>query len=189
MGVGGATDCGGDWSAVAWSSEPCICILMSPSVWPPGTLRARAPAPKNGVAKPGPRAETPQPTTARTRTLARKRGSPIRRLLMTRRLSGGIRAAPTSAGMGGRNESRGLRAATGWVATARNPRLARKQPPATFDSASPAARRPERCKDVAGPRHMAREGECGTSRTESEERRSMRLIPDIVLKGLVFRSM
>jgi len=57
--------------------------------------------------------------------------------------------------------------------------------PATFDSASPAARRPERCKDVAGPRHMAREGECGTSRTESEERRSMRLIPDTVLKGLV----
>jgi hypothetical protein len=32
---------------------------------------------------------------------------------------------------------------------------------------------------------MAREGECGTSRTESEERRSMRLIPDTVLKGLV----
>jgi hypothetical protein len=44
---------------------------------PPGTLQARAPAPKNGVAKPGPRAETPQPTTAHTRTLARKRGSPI----------------------------------------------------------------------------------------------------------------
>src|SRR5712691_5645316 len=31
-------------------------------------------------------------------------------------------------GLGGRNGSRGLRAATGWVATARNPRLAWKQP-------------------------------------------------------------
>src|SRR5229473_1823491 len=39
----------------------------------PCAHRHRAPAPKNGVAKPGPRAETPQPTTARTRTLARKR--------------------------------------------------------------------------------------------------------------------
>jgi hypothetical protein len=33
----------------------------------------RTPAPKNGVAKPAPHAVTPQPTTARTRTLARKR--------------------------------------------------------------------------------------------------------------------
>ncbi len=47
---------------------------MSPLFGPAGrSVAARAPAPKNGVAKPGPRAETPQPTTARTRTLARKR--------------------------------------------------------------------------------------------------------------------
>jgi hypothetical protein len=117
-------------------------------------------------------------------TLAR--GSPIRRLLMTRRLSGGIRAAPTSAGLGGRNESRGLRAATGWVATARNPRLARKQPPGHLRfrlAGSAAAATVQGCR---GAQHMAREGECGTSRTESEERCGMRLISDIVLKGLVF---
>jgi hypothetical protein len=163
LGAGGATDCGGDWAAVARSSEPRICVLMSPSVRRRGSQHC-GPEPRlqrmewqsRGRAR-----KTPQPTTARTRTLARKRGSPIRSLLMTRRSNGGIRAAPTSAGIGGRNESRGLRAATGWVATARNPGLARKQPPGhlRFHLAGSAAT--GTVQGCRGAQAMARE-ECGT---------------------------
>jgi hypothetical protein len=73
---------------------------------------------------------------------------------MTCRLGGGISSGPDLRGdEGGRNGSRGLRAATGWLATARNHRLAQKQPPVPFDSASPVGR--------TGMGAGAREGHAG----------------------------
>ena len=127
MQLSAEADCRGDWPARSRRSYLDVSAVRRRNV---AGLRARAPAPKNGVAKPGPRAETPQPTTARTRTLARKRRCRFDPSFMTRRLSGGNSSGPDLRGdWGVETEAGALRAATGWVATARNSRLAQKQPP------------------------------------------------------------